>query len=362
MDISKIYSTSWKITKKHKWLWITGLVVLIFSSGSGGGINSGGSYDFGDLESTYKEKDKLKEGKDLLLPYEKSDFDSNSIYNTPKNNFDNDVLGVQSPTSVPYVNVVADFFSKTLEILSKVPTLVWFLLFLSVILLLLYGGFINLVIYSWAVGSLIGGIYSRIDEVEKDLGLSEISSYGKRNIKATMQLLIIPTILSFLILLVIAYTAFVSIFNQFSLGVVFSAVFVIFIIVVFLMVYNLLLLWAVRISTIENKPAKESLILAIRFLKRYLGDTLLLGMANKGVGCLISIAMIILVIPVMLIIMMGAISEAFMAVIIILFVIFIIPIGIVMSVFNAAYKVFNYSTWTVLYKENRETFMQSQIK
>ena len=336
MDISKIYSKSWQITKKYKILWFFGAILTILA---GGGISYSNFSSFGDLGS-----------------------DLSSITNHSSNQIATSSALTTTSNSVTNPWTVERMMAVLPGLFSQVPPLVWLMLVVAILILILIGVGVGYAGRAWILGAFIGGIDEAIDD--KQLSINEISKHGFKSFKSQFWLLIVPGLIYFLYLLILISLALIV-----ALMVGFSASDTVKIILAFVGVLILLPLvifpstllaatqiWSVRIATIEGVPGWQALKTGWKLVKGNWGYMFLLGLVNGflsgGVGCL---TMIILIPVSLMLLAIGAISfavsPALGILVVVLFLLLLICLGSGAVFLYGAYSLFNYSTWTVWYRE-----------
>lgn len=134
MDYGAILHRSWELTKRHKWLWVYGLVLAVLG---GGGFNGGGGGGGGSTG-----------GADKKLPEDLPEKTSQ-------------VLGAAT-------EAIKDWF-------SRVPVMTWVGIGLLILLLVVLFLITRWILVNWAKGGLIAGLAAADKEEEASL----ITTTGK---------------------------------------------------------------------------------------------------------------------------------------------------------------------------------------
>lgn len=310
--ISELYSKSWQIIKNHKVTWIFGAAVAATAAGSSGNFNSSSG---GDSESLQK----LFNGG---LPEASSSAEMSKV------------LG----------DSITPFQQLFFEIVQKIP-MHYYLIFVAEILFLIVVGILITVIYkSWAHASLIESVYSAFKQGKTTI--AEASEAGFKHIKSFIWLDIVPWLAVFLISFVYGILIVIG-FASGNTAVMIVTGILALVGLVFLLYYAILIsigvIWAYREVAISDISAKQAFWNGFKIAKKKKSASLLLGFVNNlstmlislipililaGIGfaavatylttkeipyALIGIGLLVLMIVIPVMILLGAIIQAFKA-------------------------------------------------
>lgn len=264
MDYYSILRRSWEIVKKHKVLWVFGLVLASFSgsTGSGGGNSS----------SSTKDLQKIFEQKDQIPPQTGEKISQ--------------ILGAM--TSDPKA-----FF---LSLIQSIPPAFWVAFVVGVVAAVLFYLVLGIFMRNWAKGALF--TLAAEADANNEVSLRKGSLQGLR---AWKRLFISHLILgggfvvSFLIIgVVIAIIFGISSIAKFLVLV--PALLTIFAIFAFFIALVVVMVWSVYTDlsiSLEDMPWKRALKYSWHLTKKYFWQTLMMGGINIGIGCLSSIIVLV---------------------------------------------------------------------
>lgn len=316
MDISQIYKKSFEIVKNNRWLWVFGMILVAFAGG-GGGANFSNAFNWGDFSK-----------KDTSNLTDKVDY-----------------------------NPVVSYFK---DLLLSIPPSLYIALALVIIFAIIVGFIISIVVSSWARGAAIGAINDVYDG--KSVSLRSGSEHGARSLKRILWLTIVPWFLYFLTLIVVGglLTLLTVLFSNTPLMyiMVFFLIILIFVAVIVSLGISAIQIWAERVVVIEGKNAREAFVEGWMLVKKHFFNMLLLGTANCFLSCCFGLVIVGTV---------AALIGSGVALIFInkqLGVIFFLVIGffvllvlLLSTLISGIYKIFNYTTWNILYRQIKEEKM-----
>ncbi len=331
IDYSAIISRAWYITKKYKWLWVYGLVLVVFSGGSSYSGSSGGSSSNRSTRPTNNGQGQDKQS--MLLEA-------------------TDVLGAATTQLQQWASSITPVS----------------LIMLAIALFIVFG--ISIAVYwvikSWARGSLIKGIQDA--DQDKEVTLKNTTAYGKALVKPfvlydLLSGLIVTGSIIVGVLLVLGFILFGAL--AFKSNLVLQLIWyvlaglwalVLIIIVAFLSV--MVTAYAERLIALHGYTPWQAWKKGISMAKRNWLPTIVLGIINNMIGCIVScLGLVVLAIlggvPVFLTIMSFTNKNMLSASIPLLitsgFWIFVLLNAF--TLLMAMYTVFHYSTWNLLFKE-----------
>lgn len=324
VDFGKIVNRSFYLTKKHKWLWVYGLVLAAASGSSYSNFNLPGG---NSNTSTESNPSQLME----------------TIQNQEK--------------------VLGDATTWLTQSLSQVPPTTWLLLVLGVLALIIVGIALNWVTMSFAKAALISGINAGDEGETVDLkttgkkgwlGIKPIIRLQIRILAVTLAALIVSGVGLFIVAL-----AFGAVQMQFMVWLV-GIVMVVALAVLFVLL-AMVQIYAERLIVIKGMSAKDAFNKAFSLSKGNFLHTVVMGVINMVLGCaggcLAGIAVLILIgIPALIVLIpsfaRGVENFQMPNVFAIGFLILLALLAFAgMLVFRAAIVVFTYSTWTLLFKQ-----------
>lgn len=311
VNLQEIYRKSVRIALKNKALWVIGMALVAFS---GGGFNFSQSFsnldDLGDFTS---DPSKLSESVNGSLE--------------------------------PLLNYLKNLF-------SSIPTHIWILLLTAIFLAIIIGFIFSLVARNWARGSLIGGINDAYEE--QPVNLKSSSEHGLRNLKSLVWLSVVPWLLYTLILL--AFGALILLLTAVAapLAIVLGLLAGIFAVVAYLAI-SATQIWAVRVAVIEGTPAKDAFLEGWRMVQKHLLKMLTLGCLNTLISCCVGCVVMSALLPgIAVVIGLFAVSPTLGLAMLVPIIFVALPLLFLSLLFNGIYRVFNYSTWNLLYRQVRE--------
>lgn len=253
IDYGSLLKRSWEITKKNKWLWIYGVVLVMFAGGysGGGGGGSGGGNSFN-----------LPGGKDLQQPRE---FPQKAA----------DVLGQATTVLKQWV--------------TAVPATTWIILGLGVAIIIFIWIIIVWVIRSWATAGLILGVA----DADKGQPVTLLST-SSRAITKIKHLLIFGLISMGLTIGIVLGTFLVALIVWLVLGfmpvlqivwLILSLITGILGIVVGILLLIMLSIYAERLIVLHNFTPWQAWKRGLSLSKHNFLSTLVMGIINQAVGC-----------------------------------------------------------------------------
>lgn len=328
IDYSEIISRSWQITRKSKWLWVYGLAL-------GAGGYAGSNLNFNNLGKSF-----------------------NSFTN-PK-----------GPQVVP-----TNLEQKTTEVLglattafrdwlTGVPTQTWVLLGLALLAAILFAAAIALVLNAWVTGALIGGL--KESEQDKTIDLGASSALGIKNLKNMVFYAIISAFLAFALLLGLSavFGAMLLIFSALplkslwlSLGVIIG-VLAFFLLIILLTMVNI---YAQRLIVLRNLRPWEAWKKGLSLGKGHFLPTVIMGIINTAVGCLGTVAILVVAglvaLPSLFVILptllmgIGSRSAGLIGAGTVFVALAVILISLATALLRAIIVVFTYGNWNLFFEK-----------
>jgi len=318
MSLSEIYSKSFKIVRKHKVLWVFGVVIAALSGSSAASFSN-------SFNRSGNFADKF------------GGFNQSSISGSLSN---------ASSELQPLFNIFNDYF-------KAIPTSTWIMLGLAVFTTLVFGIIFALLIRSWAEGSLIGGTYDALDE-RNEVSFASVSYRGRKSFKSLAALYFFPNLIMLLIFapfIVLMIMLFAS--NQVVLGRTLAALTIITAILASIII-SVSTLWGERIIAIEHLPWTAAFWQGLKMFREHFLDTIKLGCSNLAVGCGSGCLLTIIVIPIIgVLVLIGIIPLIGWLLIPVLLLIAIIVLS-ALGLASSLILTFKYTTWSVLYKHLKE--------
>jgi len=313
VKLSAIYSQAFKIVKRHKVLWVFGLVVAAL--GIGDGVGFGNSFSrFGNTSNF--------------------NFDQSSVSATTQKNF-------------------GSILSIVGQVLGPITSSTWIILALGILLAILICVTISVLLYSWAVGSLIGGTFDALDD-RNEISLATVGYRGLRSFKNLAALYVFPPLVSLVIFVPLVTAGAITLaLHQTALGVVLIILGVLELIIVSLII-GVATLWTERLVAIEGLPWNQAFFKGLRLLQEHFGSTLKLGIANTLTGCGLGCLLTAVVGPLIAILVLFGVIPFVGWVLLPVIIPLILLIVVLAGVFSALILTFKYVTWSILYKEIRE--------
>lgn len=312
MDIGQIYKRAFEIVKNNRWLWVFGMALVAFAGG--GGANFVNFFNWGDFSK-----------KDI------------SSY-TDKVNYD------------PVISYVKD-------VILSIPPSLYFSLAIVLVLATVTGFIISLVVSSWARGAAIGAINDTYDG--KTVSLRSGSEHGLRGFKNILWLTIVPWFLYFLTVVVVGglLTLLIMIFIKTPLMyiMVFFLVILLFMAAIAGLAVSMVQIWAERIVIIEGKDGREAFKEGWLLVKQHFLNMLLLGTANCFLSCCFGLVFLGIIAASigsgLALIFINKQLGVFFLMVIGFSVLLVVLLSILVS---GIYKIFNYTTWNILYRQIKE--------
>lgn len=333
IDYGAIIKRSWDLTWKKRWLWVYGLVLAAFASGS----------SFSNFNS-----------------FRNSGSSSSSTKS-------------QIPADLPQqgAKVMGGATNALASWMAHVSPWMWVLLVFAVLVSILVYVLIVWVLSAWAKGALISGL----DDADKDkeVNLLTTSPKGLSNAKNLIILSLISFGISFLVL--------ISAMGIFGIGLLvfsvsgLSALAVIWgiivgiaaflTIVVAMVLIGMLGVYADRLIVLHHYSPWQAWKKGLSLSKNNFLATALMGLINAvlgcGIGCLSLVLMGLLIVPVLVIFIPllavggilaagpGAVVAAVFGLLLFIFAATYISVGV-----RAIMVVFNYATWNQLFRKVME--------
>lgn len=312
-----IYKRSFEIVKKHKWLWIFGMMLVATSGVSFSGIFQ----NFGNFSKLFGES-------------------TASGSSTPAN-----------------FSLLSSVFSSIINLFSQVPVSAYATLGISVVVAIILGIIITFVVISWAQGAAIGAINDGYNNNPVTLRAGSI--YGIRSFKRIIWLLIVPGLLYFIAIIIpfiISLIIMIALWDS-SLGrLIGILIFLTFFFVMILasLAISASVIWAKRITVIEGKGAYESFKEGWGLVKTHFLKMIVLGCSNCILSCCLG-ATIVVSIGAAIVAGIGLMSVNKQVGVIFLAMIGIVVLILILlgTLFGGIYTIFNYSTWNILYRQIR---------
>lgn len=319
MDYGAILKRSWELTKKHKWLWVYGLVLAALSGGGGGGSSSGTSF-----------KD-LKNGLPKEIPEKTSQ-----------------VLGQT-------INAIQAWF-------RSVPVSIWLLLGVGAFLLILLFVVIAWVIRSWAKGALIAGLHEA--DQSNDATLVSTSPKGLAAVRPLVIFgliafgITLATILSISLVVFSGYWLFSFAEVAQKLWLVFSVIVGGLSLIVLLVLFAMVSIYADRQIVLQGVAPWPAWKNGFRLARYHFFPTLVMGIINNAVGCTVGcvsllVMLLVLGIPAAILII-PLFKDGFrlpsLPVIAALILFFLVFVGLNLLV-RAILVVFRYGTWNLFFQQ-----------
>lgn len=315
MDIERIYRRALDIVKENRWLWVFGIGVVIFV----GGVN-------GSFYSNFKDNGHFSS----LFKNERFEVIKSVDYNP--------------------------LFSYFRDLVLSVPVSFYIGLAVLMAISLIISWLMRLVASAWAQGAAIGAINDAYEG--KAVDLRSGSGHGISNLKAILWLMVVPWFCYFLILLILGC---LLVFLMVVFGreirfllMILAAILFLAAVIVGLAVASIQI-WAERIAVIEKKEAGEAFREGWQMVKKHFFKMVILGTVNCCLGCFLWVVVSLVIglligAGVVLFFINKTLGVAFLAAFALLF-IFLILLNVLI---NGIYKIFNYATWNVLYREIKE--------
>lgn len=329
-ELIGIYKRAFEIVKNNKVLWIFGMALVAFAGGGGSNFSSFRSFG--------------------------NSFDSSKAANLPK------ITG--TPSALKETFPADSVFTYFKDLFASLPVSFYLIFALTVVALLVVGLVISIIVGSWARGAAIGAINDGYDR--KEVTLKGGSDYAVKGLRQMIWVTLITWLLYFVDFMIMAVIAAVMIFLIASFKGSLFIIFPILIMTVSVFAGILVMLcvsasqiWAERLIIIENITAWQALKQGWVMVRKYILNMLLLGSGNCVIGCFIGgclgFAMLgvlfMLLIPVILSVI---VNKNLIFIWIFPLIILMIIVGILNMAINGIIRIFNYTTWNVLYRQLKE--------
>ncbi|MEI6221939.1 MAG: RDD family protein [bacterium] len=306
MELGKLYNRAWEIVKKHKSLWVLGVVTAAVTTG---GITTNFNY-------------------------------RNSSPN-------------KSSSTVPLKTDFEQLFTGLNQFLISVPLWVWILLISGIVAAILYALLFRLYVRAWAKGSMIRGI----EEVDKnDTTSLHSSSLSARKVLNKLVLInLIPlgiTFCSSLFIIAVVVIGGITIWreNYNSLFILIPlALLFIAIIVIVNILFAAVSIWAERLIVLKDYSVKKALLDGFNNLKQQFGNMFLIGISNFGIGC---IGGCVVLIPMGILGIALVFSFLVFPPVALVIVPLLVVCGLALIIVRGIYEAFKAAAWSLLYKES----------
>ncbi len=329
MDFGSIIRRSWEIVKREKVLWVFATVLVAFSGGGMGNINSVANSG----SSIFKDKQTVPEtGKKI-----------------------SQVLG--TATTNPQ-----QFFQT---ILGSVPPLFWVALGLGFIVAVLFGIVYFIYVRNWALGAL----WSQCREAGSGnpTSLKMGSREGRKHWKDLFLTSLLPWLLFAGIagvLAIILVIPMIFLAGSPLIIILFLVMTIVLIALMIYLVYTMLWQTFAQLSVIlENFSWQEALPFGRKLTHAFFIDALLMGFINQGIGCAVGcLASIILGILALIVFVLFVISHflggAFLVILSIPAIIFLFGWALLSGIMLA----FSSCNWVLFYQELQKKEEYKSIK
>lgn len=320
-NFSKYIKSSFKLTKKYKWLWIFGALV-----GGGGSTSSNSGYDF---------------AKNLNI----KDQDPTKLFK-----------GVPEKTA----NVLGSFTSVFEDWLGQIPVSKWVLFSFLILVTIVSIIILLLIVTNWAKGSLIKGI--KIAETGGEVSLNRCSKEGFHYLK---KLILLGILLSFIalgltVLLPFIWTIIYLLFQNIAfLKVLWIIVGIITIIAAFVALLFLTAfanVYAERLIVLQDMNVIEAFKKGVAMARKAVLATVLTGAVNLGIRIAVGVASFILIaisvgVPTFASVTSYKGNPIFSLFLGIFSAVALVVIMFLSTLLNASLNVFSYSNWNQLFED-----------
>lgn len=255
IDYGQILSRSKDLVFKHKWLWVYGLVLAVFSGSSGSSFNSGRGFS-------------------NLSPQSK-------------------------PTTLPQ-NFPSDLPEKTKEVLgattssiqawlTHVPISTWVLLALGILALIIISFVVQIIITNWAKGALISGLADA--DAGHPVTLLSTSPKGLASLKRLVlyslfiTAIIFAAIFIFILLILLGLLVFSASSVLMGVWMVLVLIFGGIAFLVTMVILGMVNIFADRLIVLHGYTPLAAWKKGLSLSKGNFLQTILLGIINAGIGC-----------------------------------------------------------------------------
>ncbi len=323
-ELVEIYKKAFEIVKKNKILWIFGLILAVFT---GGGSNFNFRFS-GDLF-------------DLINPSKHS----------------------SSTSALSTINPLFEYFKN---LFLSIPIYHYAPLIIGIIIAIVLGIVYSVIVNSWARGAAIGAINDAYDQ--KQVTLREGSVHGLKNLKNMVWLSVVPYLLYVIVLaisivisiLLIAVGGEIIILR--IIGGLLIAIVIFFAVVAGLGI-SASQIWAQRVVILEGKSGKEAFFEGFRIFKTHIVKMIVLGCSNCLLSCCLGVVIFAGIFGVIFGVIISSagimmvnkqIGFIFLGSMLIIIAAIAIVVLLASTLIGGIYKIFNYSTWNILYRKIRE--------
>jgi len=257
MDYIQIIKKSWQIVKKNKPMWVYGLVLAAFTAGSSmsSGYNGGSSGNF-NLDKFFKNKDKI-----------------------PKD----------APEKISQVlgQAVTDPLKFITGLLSPIPATFWLTLGIGLFLIIIFGIILRIFLINWSKGALFALAKDALEG--KETTLKKGSDYGR---KYWTRLWLLNLILwgAYSLIVIFSIIIFAGLIVLMPIAIkIFFGIILVFEIIALFPVSIFIILWSTFSSIVvctENYSLQKALSFGKILAKKFLLDSLLMGVFNVGINCI----------------------------------------------------------------------------
>lgn len=327
-EISELYKKAWQILKKNKVIWIFGLA-------SGLGL---GSFNSRFSSNNFNAKDLQN---------------IQNIFKSPENATQSAKLSQVLGTST------SSFGTSTQQIFSHIPTYIYIVLGLELLIAVVVGVIISVIYRAWIQGALISSIQIALQD--KTPTIKESSQKAFPSIKPLIWLQLVPSLIlmvtffavtGVLVLLII----FASLPIKIIAAIIAFAAFFVFL--YFLIYLSLSQIWAQRRVVIDNIGAKEALISSYKLARKKNWAMIILGLVNNILGWIVVGLPILIVAGIVIAGVFAVIHLGNTALIpaIILGVILGIAVGLFILISSGLITSFKAIVWTIAYNKIKGKF------
>lgn len=321
VDYGMVVDQAKDLTLKHKWLWVIGFLLALFSSGGGNGGGGGGSQSSNNATNSSNQESVIQ-----------------SVQN---------VLGATT-------SAIGEWF-------KSVPVSTWILLVIIIITLVVIGLIIGVVVRNWAKGVLIGGL-NQAKSSKNPITLPEVVPHGFANFKNIFWVNVINSLVMFGIIMVSLVAAIVILAASYALEVIGFGIFLlvlfgsvalaIFVVISFVGIY------AERLVVLHKFSPTAAWKKGLSLSKGNFLPTAIMGIINNTIGCVVGclgtiVALMILAVPTIILIIpifTQGIQALTLARIVSLLVVFIVFSNVNVFV-SGVLLVFKFASWNIFVDE-----------
>lgn len=356
-DFGKIIDQSVKITFKNKWLWVFGLVLVTMSSGGSNFSN------FSNYANKSDSKDAIEKNNSDKKQNQPESNDENTIIPRTTNKqletklaANIEITETNEFGDLPKVLGQAVISGK--QILASIPIAYWVIMVIAILIAIVISIAIALYAYSWAYGSLIFGI----DQESKNISetLKTMSENGKNNAVELIKLSLIPGLILFSIFIVGAVPlGLLSLLakdspTQLTLYLLILGIFIIIYLISTILVSVSVMLGGIAL-VLEKLTWTTALKKGFTVFTKYFLEVIIMGVINCCISVILIGALMVVMIPLVVAgaaaIVGAAAFPPILGILVPLATLGFIAFILGSSLVSAILKVFQYSTWVLLYKQ-----------